>query len=90
MALEGYFLFQGDRTVCGGKIITGAEDTEFFGRSQARESDKVTCGKHPGIYRICGGMGDMYEVGGKPPASRLHRKLQLLPVSGEIHSARFG
>ncbi|HII0469101.1 TPA: PAAR domain-containing protein [Klebsiella pneumoniae] len=48
MALEGYFLFQGDRTVCGGKIITGAEDTEFFGRSQARESDKVTCGKHPG------------------------------------------
>ncbi len=29
MALEGYFLFQGDRTVCGGKIITGAEDTEF-------------------------------------------------------------
>ena len=25
MALEGYFLFQGDRTVCGGKIITGAE-----------------------------------------------------------------
>ena len=64
MALEGYFLFQGDRTVCGGKIITGAEDTEFFGRSQARESDKVTCGKHPGIYRICGGMGDMYEVGG--------------------------
>lgn len=64
MALEGYFLFQGDRTVCGGKIITGAEDTEFFGRPQARESDKVTCGKHPGIYRICGGMGDMYEVGG--------------------------
>ncbi|AYA14162.1 MULTISPECIES: PAAR domain-containing protein [Enterobacter] len=64
MALEGYFLFQGDRTVCGGKIITGAEDTQFFGRPQARESDKVTCGKHPGIYRICGGMGDMYEVGG--------------------------
>lgn len=64
MALEGYFLFQGDRTVCGGKIITGAEDTEFFGRPQARELDKVTCGKHPGIYRICGGMGDIYEVGG--------------------------
>lgn len=64
MALEGYFLFQGDRTACGGKIISGAEDTEFFGRAQARESDKVTCGKHPGTYRICGGMGDMYEVGG--------------------------
>jgi len=64
MALEGYFLFQGDRTSCGGKIISGAEDTEFFGRAQARESDKVTCGKHPGTYRICGGMGDMYEVGG--------------------------
>ena len=64
MALEGFFLFRGDRTVCGGKIITGAEDTEFFGRAQARESDKVTCGIHPGIYRICGGMGDMYEVGG--------------------------
>ncbi|MET6913029.1 PAAR domain-containing protein [Klebsiella pneumoniae] len=91
MALEGYFLFQGDRTVCGGKIITGAEDTEFFGRSQARESDKVTCGKHPGIYRICGGMGDMYEVGG------VNRQLagsiesySSCPCRGEIHSARFG
>ncbi|MDP1057581.1 hypothetical protein Q6324_29085, partial [Klebsiella pneumoniae] len=64
MALEGYFLLHGDLTVCGFKIITGAEDTEFFGRSHARESDKVTCVKHPGIYRICGGMCVMYEVGG--------------------------
>ncbi len=41
-----------------------------------------------GIYRICGGMGDMYEVGGvNRQLAELHRKLQLLPVSGEIHSA---
>ena len=72
MALEGYFLFQGDRTVCGGKIITGAEDTS---------GDLPYLwwhGRHVRSRRC------------KPPASRLHRKLQLLPVSGEIHSARFG
>ena len=33
MALEGYFLFQGDRTVCGGKIINGAEETQFLFRA---------------------------------------------------------
>jgi uncharacterized protein (TIGR03034 family) len=64
MAHKGYFLFQGDKTVCGGKIIEGAEDTIFNGRAQALEGHAVTCGKHPGRFRVCGGMGDTYNVGG--------------------------
>lgn len=64
MALEGYFLFQEIVPSVAVKLSPVLKTPNFFGRSQARESDKVTCGKHPGIYRICGGMGDMYEVGG--------------------------
>lgn len=64
MAREGYYLFQGDKTACGGKIIEGAEDTIFNGRALALEGHAVTCGKHPGRFRICGGMGDTHETGG--------------------------
>ncbi|MGK3142621.1 PAAR domain-containing protein [Pantoea sp. C2G6] len=64
MAREGYYLFQGDGTTCGGKITEGAEDTLFNGRALALEGHAVTCGKHPGKFRICGGMGDTHETEG--------------------------
>lgn len=31
MALEGYFLFQGDRTVCGGKLSPVLKTPNFSG-----------------------------------------------------------
>lgn len=56
MVAKGYFLFRGDKTVCGGRIIEGWSDHQFFGKDMACEGHQVTCGKHPGRYRICGGL----------------------------------
>lgn len=51
-----------------GRILSGASDTDYeiggIVRQQVREGDPVTCGKHEGLFRVCGGMGDTYEVGG--------------------------
>ncbi|EJX0633956.1 PAAR domain-containing protein [Salmonella enterica] len=56
MGQQGYFLVRGDKTTCGGKIIEGADDHTIMGIPQAREMDKVTCGKHSGIFQIVGGV----------------------------------
>lgn len=56
MAAEGFYLVQGDKTTCGGKIITGAEDHTLFDKPVAREQDSVTCGKHAGLFKIAGGI----------------------------------
>jgi uncharacterized Zn-binding protein involved in type VI secretion len=58
MGVKGYFLFRGDKTVCGGRILEGFTDHQFFDKDMACEGHKVTCGKHPGHYRICGGLND--------------------------------
>lgn len=64
----GFFLYHLDRTTCGGRILSGAEDDTYeiggIERQRVREGDPVTCGKHPGRFQVCGGMGDTYEVGG--------------------------
>ena len=64
----GFFLYHLDKTTCGGRILAGAEDETYevggIERQQVREDDPVTCGKHEGRFRVCGGMGDTYEVGG--------------------------
>jgi hypothetical protein len=56
MAAEGFYLVQGDKTTCGGKITTGAEDHTLFDKPVAREQDSVTCGQHAGLFRIAGGI----------------------------------
>ncbi|MCC8466451.1 S-type pyocin domain-containing protein [Photorhabdus bodei] len=61
----GYFLLVGDKTTCGGQIITGDHTMTFNGRATAREGDKVTCGKHPGTYVIVGGVSDVFDMGRK-------------------------
>lgn len=50
----GHFLFQDDKTSCGGVIIEGIPDHIHFGRLQACEDHSVTCGKHPGLFKIIG------------------------------------
>ncbi|MEZ2863772.1 PAAR domain-containing protein [Proteus terrae] len=52
----GYFLRVGDKTTCGGQIITGDDTFRFYGASAAREGDLATCGKHSGTYQILGGI----------------------------------
>ncbi|WP_370966759.1 PAAR domain-containing protein [Enterobacter wuhouensis] len=71
MAAKGYFLFRGDETVCGGRIIEGWSDHQFFGRDMACEGHQVTCGNYPGRYRICGGLDTDY-IHGKRIAGTLH------------------
>jgi len=64
----GFFLYHLDKTTCGGRILSGAPDDTYetggVVRQQVREGDPVTCGKHEGRFRICGGMGDTYSVNG--------------------------
>lgn len=53
---KGYYLVQGDKTTCGGRIIEGATDHTLFGKAVARERDNVSCGQYPGIFMITGGI----------------------------------
>lgn len=70
MGVKGYYLFRGDKTRCGGVITEGWSDHQHFDRDMSCEGHKVTCGKHPGIYRICGGLDD--DIHGKRIAGTLH------------------
>jgi len=70
MAVKGYYLFRADKTRCGGVITEGWSDHQHFDRDMACEGHKVTCGKHPGLYRICGGLDD--DIHGKRIAGTLH------------------
>ncbi len=66
MGVKGYYLFRGDKTRCGGVITEGWSDHQHFDRDMSCEGHKVTCGKHPGLYRICGGLDDAYTAKGLP------------------------
>ncbi|MBO4147052.1 PAAR domain-containing protein [Enterobacter ludwigii] len=70
MGVKGYYLFRGDKTRCGGVITEGWTDHQHFDRDMSCEGHKVTCGKHPGLYRICGGLDD--DIHGKRIAGTLH------------------
>lgn len=69
----GHFLFRGDKTVCGGRIIEGCADHQFFGKEMACEGHQVTCGKHAGRFRIVGGL-DSDDIHGKRVAGTLHSR----------------
>lgn len=69
----GHFLFQDDRTSCGGVITEGMPDHMHFGRLQACEEHSVTCGKHPGLYKIMGGLPDDF-IHGRRIAGTLHSR----------------
>lgn len=71
MGTKGNYLFRGDKTVCGGRILEGFPDHQFFDKDMACEGHKVTCGKHPGYYRICGGLNND-DIHGKRIAGTLH------------------
>ncbi|MGX8843420.1 PAAR domain-containing protein, partial [Klebsiella quasipneumoniae] len=66
-------LFRGYMTAWGGWILEGCRDDDFFDKDMACEGHKVTCGKHPGHYRICGGL-DSDEIHGKRVAGTLHSR----------------
>ncbi|MEB8217956.1 S-type pyocin domain-containing protein [Citrobacter braakii] len=63
MGAMGFYLRVGDPTTCGGKILTGDETLSWYGVAGAREGDVVSCGQHPGTYRILGGTSDTCDEG---------------------------
>lgn len=59
----GYFLRVGDKTTCGGEILSGDPTFTWNGVPTARDGDAVSCGKHSGRYQICGGIQDIWDEG---------------------------
>lgn len=53
---KGFFLRIGDKTTCGGAILSGSSTLRFSGIPGARAGDKVSCGKFPGMFEIVGGL----------------------------------
>ncbi|MFW9270378.1 PAAR domain-containing protein [Pseudomonas sp. NR3] len=60
---EGYFIGQGDKTSCGGKVLDGDNRVNMFGLLHAREGDRVSCGKDGKTYQIKGGIGHIVSHG---------------------------
>lgn len=69
----GHFLFSGDKTACGGRILEGCPDHQFFDKDMACEGHQVTCGIHAGRFRIVGGL-DSDDIHGKRVAGTLHSR----------------
>ncbi|AOM40623.1 PAAR domain-containing protein [Xenorhabdus hominickii] len=62
---KGHFLTIGDKTTCGGAILTGTNNIKFYGKQAAIEGSKVTCGRYSGNYAIVGGVGSFLDQGTK-------------------------
>ncbi|WP_436874146.1 PAAR domain-containing protein [Kosakonia sacchari] len=69
----GYFLRPGDKTTCGGHILSGSPRHSFGGMATARNGDSVSCGKDGKIYYIAGGIPD-YWIYGVAAAGTLHSR----------------
>lgn len=60
----GYYLRVGDKTTCGGQILTGDPSFTWYGVHTALEGSAVSCGKNPRVmYQIIGGTPDMWTDG---------------------------
>ncbi|WP_338091454.1 PAAR domain-containing protein [Sodalis ligni] len=68
----GNYLRIGDKTTCGGRILTGDPAWKMGGFAVARLGDKVSCGKDKKTYAIIGGIRDMSS--------------QVIPLAGTLDS----
>jgi uncharacterized Zn-binding protein involved in type VI secretion len=69
----GYFLRIGDKTTCGGSILSGSPNHSFGGIATARNGDSVSCGKDSKIYHIAGGI-PTYSIHGVAAAGTLYSR----------------
>lgn len=69
----GHFLRIGDKTTCGGSILSGSPHHSFGGIATARNGDSVSCGKDGKVYHIAGGIPD-YWIHGVAAAGTLHSR----------------
>ncbi|WP_104556464.1 PAAR domain-containing protein [Enterobacter sichuanensis] len=69
----GHFLRIGDKTTCGGSILSGSPNHSFEGIATARNGDSVSCGKDGKAYHIAGGI-PTYSIHGVAAAGTLHSR----------------
>ncbi|SFT52566.1 Zn-binding Pro-Ala-Ala-Arg (PAAR) domain-containing protein, incolved in TypeVI secretion [Kosakonia arachidis] len=69
----GHFLRKGDKTTCGGNILSGSPNHRLEGISTARNGDSVSCGKDGKLYHIVGGIPN-YWIDGVVAAGTLHSR----------------
>ncbi len=81
----GNFLTVGDKTTCGGDILTGSSNIKFYGKPAAIEGSTVTCGRYSGNYVIVGGVGSFLDKGTKL-AGTLDSRTTCPCDAGLIHS----
>jgi len=54
----GYWVVKGDKTTCGGSVLTGHPEGKQIGANRNRQATVgclVSCGKHPGSFSVVGG-----------------------------------
>ncbi|WFW59556.1 PAAR domain-containing protein [Citrobacter freundii] len=66
-----YFLRVGDKTTCGGTILTGCTNHILDGQPTARHGDSYICGKDKKLYHIAGGQPG-YFIHGVQAAGTAH------------------
>ena len=72
----GFWVVQGDKTTCGGSVLTGHPKGKKIGPNQNRQATvgcQVSCGKHPGKYSIVGGYPGEY-IHGQLAASTIYSR----------------
>ncbi|MCY1509518.1 hypothetical protein D9M68_438660 [compost metagenome] len=84
----GHFIRLHDKTSCGGEVIEANNLVNMFGRAHAREGDRVTCGKHPGIFKIMGGV-PFIQSNGRLVASSVY-SMSSCPCRAKFIPSHFG
>ncbi len=72
----GFWIVQGDKTTCGGSVLTGHPKGKKIGPNQNRQATvgcQVSCGKHPGKYSVVGGYPGEY-IHGQLAASTIYSR----------------
>lgn len=72
----GFWVVKGDKTTCGGSVLTGHPKGKQIGPNLNRQATvgcQVSCGKHPGIYSVAGGYPGEY-IHGQLAASTIYSR----------------
>lgn len=70
----GFWVVKGDKTTCGGSVLTGHPKGKQIGPNLNRQATvgcQVSCGKHPGTYSVAGGYPGEY-IHGQLAASTIY------------------
>lgn len=59
----GYIICMGDKTTCGGQVLSGNADFLINGMRSARQGDLVTCGVTGKTYQILNGVSSFLSEG---------------------------